>query len=235
MQDIHCAPKPHFKLISDIPLILILARANDAITGTVDNDIDAAPVVERFPNDSVDSGADADVTESGEEAVWGLIRDIGLNFGDGFLVSSTNGGDGVVVRDGGEGDGAANVACCAEDLRRVNWGRNWLGRETYHPHALLRRVVRTRWVAACGQLKSTISGPHGGRLRGYRGGLKWDVGGRSHACVTHDIGGVQLARKVGVLQAMEEGWVQVIIKLWFKRVGRLKLVVEACRVLAICP
>ena len=43
-----------------------------------------------------------------------------LHAGDGVLKDAANGGDKVTVAEGGFDDGAAHVACCAEDLTKYS-------------------------------------------------------------------------------------------------------------------
>lgn len=62
------APEVGLKLVSDLEVVLVFTRADDAVARGIGDNVDSGPVREGGLEDSVDGVADADVAEEGEVA-----------------------------------------------------------------------------------------------------------------------------------------------------------------------
>jgi len=80
LQDVQRAPEVGLELVADLVVVLIFARADDAVAGAVGDDVHAAPVGERCFEDGVDGLPDADVAEKADEA-GGFVGSSGGGFG----------------------------------------------------------------------------------------------------------------------------------------------------------
>lgn len=63
VEDVDGAEEVCLELVADIVVILVFAGSNDAVAGTIGDDVDAAKVVDRLLDHGIDSGSDADVAE----------------------------------------------------------------------------------------------------------------------------------------------------------------------------
>lgn len=116
LQNIQRAHEIRLDLVADLVLVLVLACADDGRTTAVRNQVDASEVRDGFVHHGFDGGARAHVTE-GAETVGMPV----LHRGGRVEVGLADGDDEVVVPQGAAGEGAADVACCTEDLRWVRY------------------------------------------------------------------------------------------------------------------
>ncbi|KAL8689415.1 MAG: hypothetical protein Q9218_004915, partial [Villophora microphyllina] len=97
------------ELIADVVFVLIFAGTNDAVAGTVGDDIDAAPMGDGLLYRGIDCWSDANIAKEGEAAVRERVK--GRSNGSHcILMIPTNGGDEVTVGKSGFGDGSADMA-----------------------------------------------------------------------------------------------------------------------------
>lgn len=102
------------KLVPDIILVLVLARPQNTISGAIRDDVDTAEARDGEVDDSFHGFTGAHVAEQ-TEAVFVLGFESFHAFG-GVFEGAADGGDEVIAAEGIFDEGAAHVACCAEDL-----------------------------------------------------------------------------------------------------------------------
>ena len=66
LDDVERAPEVRLELVADLVFILVLAGADDAVAGTIGDDVEARPVRDAGLDDGANGIADADVAEEGE-------------------------------------------------------------------------------------------------------------------------------------------------------------------------
>ena len=138
LEDVQCAPEIGLELVADLEFVLVFAGADDAVAGAVGDYVDAGPVRDASFENRVYGFADADVAEEGEVGLAGChgggegggwagrggmrgfrSREPGLHGWDGVGVGAANRCNEVAMGESGFDDGAADVACCPEDLENI--------------------------------------------------------------------------------------------------------------------
>ena len=76
MEDIEGAEEVGLELVADVIVVLVFAGADDAVTGAVGDDVDAAPVIDRLLDHVVNGRADAHVAEEGQVAIRGCSEGV---------------------------------------------------------------------------------------------------------------------------------------------------------------
>ena len=115
---VHDVEGPHevgLKLVAQVVLVLVLARADDAVPRAVDHNVYASKAVKGPLDNGTDGVAGSHVAHSGQAA--GVVVVHGQDGGQGRRLEDAAGtGDEVIVGEGGLDEGAADVACSTEDL-----------------------------------------------------------------------------------------------------------------------
>lgn len=70
LDDVEGAHEISLELIADFGLVLVLAGANDAVSGAVGDDVETAKVRDGLFDGGRDGGANADVTEQSKVSAW---------------------------------------------------------------------------------------------------------------------------------------------------------------------
>ena len=133
LDDVERAPEIGFELVADFEFVLVLAGADDAVAGAVDDDVDARPVRDAGFHDRVDGLPDTDVTEKGQVVLagrdgregvgrrgrrsWGSgSGKPGVHGWDRVSIGAANSGYQVAVGKRGFDNGTANMACGSKHL-----------------------------------------------------------------------------------------------------------------------